>query len=1425
LELRIDELKNFSELNPATGLMEFILDKNTNFNLENGSVYSLDYDLKVEWKPVSTHNRTVALEAWRVQYIGMDEKNSMSRMKQPYVIHRVTDVWLCIMLNGIGEYERQEYTVVNNMTNGVPNEDTVIKSVHHICGFDIKYIDGKGKEHWLDHQTQIVPINVRVDHFDPYVHYIMDDPQTLRLQWQLQGRRRFVPELNSEFEITLYFCRGDAANFDTYKQEVQPRVMTKTNRYPNNAAVMKAAFVASPSFGGTDIATVEMTRRETIEAYNTAHAITSDNDILQWFKTFHFAGLMYPFFMKRRDDPWGRVWSCYLALHDKEDDHVYRTNTLHWHIRWDVLYNNNDNTMSENEIIIPPGWISVYRKGDRFTVIPYTHQNLKTVETARTVASVDSKYIFANPFGIRIQKEPFAIGYFNPWIHESYIASHIPKIFNDSTDIISEDVTIIYSAFPLITNIKRTYKDNYYLFTSYIVPTIAGWTDGSELIKYIRQNVMPLLFPDILWQYFKRPMDEFATSIPMLSLAHEDTFIPFNPDLTYLCVKFGDTFDNKIEFLEMWMEDFTDNPDGEKIMIPISGEISRFLGDLKIWGNKDLLNRYARFTSGYTEIYLHPSVGGPHSNLLFERIDHFNYYEMRLSNSADRYIDHIKIPAEQLVQSHETKYGEQTLWLIGRPFSPRSGIKVHWDNEHEGVYQDYWISNAARVYIPFDPDEDMYDLDGKLVGDENGDVIFSFGRSFGRGWVILYADMRPEATDGKVDYYRLPLSSFAKDQPVFFIENNMLPYEKNHMRVLLHVFNHGAETGRIEMQPVRLNDDGSYQFEAKAYPINELVDIDNNINIASTTEYGGSWVPKIPDTRVSMNASDPHIQISILIRTEDHTKDSEIEIGDSFTGFRIIDQYRLDDVTLIQELKQMRSIVHFDNPLRPTLDEISLYKRFLELWETTLNEARINTIWNYASNEINQLTQLLPRYAINNAAQMLENQLDSLIEEMKEMVRGFNGNVRQWVSPFDIIKRTLHDLYDEDRRIQPVEPIGITIESGIVKTAFNGTLLEDKETAATYRISNEFTIGDLNINKSWIATHILREASSEDENDAIILRIEREIMEGYFHDDYRIFKGWKDEEAREGLHDIGKWFVSFESLGGMQQFSFDNVNWGDLEWPDGEDIDIPSTSLLVHINNEVWDEMVFEQNEINNNIPVNWNHTRDNLGKYCQIVTKLFDQRNVNGGVEIQQVPFVKKSLMMEDRFESFISSMTRIHRAIEPVIFHRLEGNNFLDTKLIATYGLPHSYSADVDVEVEDRFWPDLRIQIEFDVRLYNKSLSTNTVAELKTIIKDYFGRITTVHTPLDLVDMNDNIYVSHIIDRMEDNGNVAYLKFKGWYTNERGMINGNFMDSNIQSIERKWEEIEDFPVDINGRSKLESFVPEMFVLEDHDIIINILD
>lgn len=1240
LELKLEDIYNNAVRNADTGLYEFVIDKDTKFNLSNGNVYSLDYDILLQYKNVETSSRKSSIPAWNVQYTNLNEKNSIAINKDIYITYRVTDTWLCLYVH-TSEFQRETHIVVNNIASGLPNDDTVITCMNHICGFDIKYIDGDGNEQWLDHD-HILPINSNVpDNDSPYVHYIMDNQQTIRFMWQLMGSRYFIPPTNTSYEIVIYTCHGEAANFTAFNNEEQPSVISTSSKYSNNGNVQKAGWLAAPSMGGTNIGNMETVRRETIEAYNTANVISSDHDLDEWFKTFFFKNVMYPFFFKRRDDPWGRIWSGFLALKDT-DDYVFRTNTLQAQIPYEVLYNNNDNTISSNEVIIPPGWVWVYN-GDnevngegRYTVTPYIRDGSKLVETADTQASIDSNFIFANPFGIRIQKDPFAIGYFNQWINQNTTATRITNIETNTVGEDVNDLSYIYHATPIMVNFKRTYKDNYYNITAFIDPTIDGWIDGSPMVKYLRNNSTPPTFSTAMWVYFNEPLDLFTPEIPIVPLREDEGYLSFDPSKTYFCVKTREKMDNNEWLLNgIYIQDNSDVI-GKKVQLPITGgDIIGFFGSDDIWGdNSPYLEPI--YSSEDTTIEVYPNRDIPQIQYIkFDRITSQNYYEMRLSDDAT--VGTIeKITVQTAVHTDLTKFDETNLWRVGSQYSTVV-VNVYFQGQENPVV--YTITNAANVYIPY-----SFTQTGEIY------ECTEFGNVGGKG-IILYAEMKPIPESGSVDHYRIKFSLLEKNKPMFNIKNTLLPVEKNNMRVLLYAMQNGVVTGMAEMQPLYRDSDGTYRFESKMYPLNEMVDIDNRITIASTTNGGGSWISPTGGV-VNIDATTPEIKMSILIRSEDSSRDSEISIGDTYTGFRIVDEYMIDDVSLVEELKEMRSVVVWGDSSIPTEDQVALYNSMISL--ATYQEG-----------------------------------VDNI---------------------FDIVQFA----YDK------------THENQLSKT-FN----EIQSIALTMK--NEFT--DL----------------------------------CYGHDDVPGYTQLVSETVPE---------------------SFINI---------------------LNVLNEI----------ITSTEPrIDWEVVYETLFYYDATINEGFKSVNIHEGLKIQLVPFVEYSLMTSERFESFVSSFTNVHKAIEPVIMKRLEGNNYLDCKLIATYGLPHSYVADTDKnDVVEKYWPDLNIQMEFDVCLYNQALTTNTINELRTIVKSYFNRLTSTHTPVESISMDNNIYISHVIQQMEQHDNVAWMRFKGWYTDEKNVPNGRYKDANTQGIIRLREVLEDMRTE-----ELQHYVPEMFVLDDDNIVINIV-
>lgn len=1233
LELSIADIQKNAKYNPDNGLYEFILDKNTKFNLKNGSVYSLDYDVLIQYQTIETSTITsTPTPAWNIQYINMNEKNICAVNKNPYILYRVSETWLCLFLK-VSEYERETHTFVNNMTNGIPNADQTITCVNHIAGFDVKYVDGNGNETYLS-RDHILPIHTDVKDQEPYIHYIMDDPHTIRFMFQLNGNRYFVPALNSSFVVTVYTCHGEAANFTAFKADEQPSVITTSNRYSNNGNVTKAAFVMSGSMNGTNIGTIETVRRETIQAYNTANVISSDHDIEEYFKTFFFKNILYPFFFKRRDDPWGRIWSGFFALKDT-DDTIFRTNTLHAKIPYRVLYNNNDNIISNNEIIIPPGWAWIYQNpsANRYTVSPLIMNDGYQVETAKSAINVNSDFVFANPFGIRIQKAPFAIGYFNPWVNTSATASIVPQsnIYQEGD---RDDISIIYHATPTSIIIKRTYQEDFYRLSMLVSPTTVSELDGSNFVTYFRSKIAPPTFPEAMWNYFIKPVDLYSERIPVLVIQPDDQYIVFNPEHTFFCVRNKyQTSDNRWVLSDIWIED-NSSIEQKVVSLPITG-MNGFYGTDDIWGDNGLWKGYEVMVSGNTDIDIYPTLG-PQDSIEFTRVTSQNYYRLTLKDPIDVGKRVVSITTGDVFETSLTKFGETMLYRIGQSYAPSIFINVLFE---DGTTQQYQIQNAANVYSPYTPID-------------NGDGTYTFELiEVNPGGVLLYADMKPTASEAAISYYRIPLSLIQKDVALFYMMNAKLPLEKNDLRVVLTASLNGVQTGMIEMQPVQIESDGSILYDTLMYPLNKLVDVDNRIQIASLDHGGGSWIPATPGGSVSVDASTPEFQVKLLYRSQDTTRPSDIQGNNDYIGFRLTDTWNLNDISLVQELKEMRSVTHFGEYQEPSQDQIQAYDDLMKLSEYNPDEANLYTIEQYAYHILNGTTDLS----------------DTTFDEIKDCA-----------SLMQAMLYSIIGTYQDNPEIP-------TIDDGLI-------------------------------------------------ND----------------------------------------LISTLSVLSNTQYQSD-VDWTTV-----------------------------------------WEQTK----AYPTYVDEIFANTSVNSSVEIQLVPFVESALMTSERFDSFVSSFTQVHKAIEPVIFSRLEGNNYLDCKLIATYGLPHSYVADIDKDLPiKKFWPDLNVQIQFDVKLFNPALETNTLNELRGIVRSYFNRLTNVHTPVDMVSMDNNIYISQLIQLLEEHPNVAYLKYRGFYTNEKDIKNGKYMNAEYQGIVQAWDTLDSMPMD-----ELERFVPEMFVLTDDNIVLNIL-
>ena len=1428
LELHIDDLLNNSTMNAQTGNYEFILDKNTQFNLPNGNVYSLDYDIQIEYMKVprkelqnnrdytETGTNNDYLFAWNIKYLNMGN-NRVAVNKNKYIVYRVTENWLCLFVK-VSEYKRTKYLVTNSSTNGIPNEDYLIQISDHICGFDVTYIDTDGTRTPL-RQDHILPIHGDVNDLDPYVHYIMDNPNTIRLMFQLGGTRFHIPKMNSQYEIIVYTCHGAAANF-TEAPTVQPNVINATSNYANNGNVRKAAFVVTGSLGGTDIGNANTVRRETIEAYNTANVISTDHDIDEWFKTFYFKNIIYPYFYKRRDDPWGRMWGGFLALKDDNGD-VYRTNTLNGVIPYDIL-EKNGNGFSKNELIIPPGWTWTYQTDSRFNIEPIILTSTKVIETARSIqagnvntSDISKNYVFANPFGIRIQKDPFAIAYFNPWVNLVVAPTRVEKMNTISAkDQDKRDVATLYHATPINVDICRNYMEDCYRIETYIDPSQISTWDSHDWVTEFSNNIAIPEIDEKYWTYFKEPRDYYADNIPMILKTIEDGALGFDPYHTYLCARGKHTTsDNTIIFEELWIQDNSDvnNTFSMDILIPNTAYL---FGLPSLWGKDGDNTPYYDKDSSDTRITCDGiDKGVP---LEFVRNSTNGYYTLKVSSELKAYdevedterdviIYRITITTDKASLSERSAYNEDSLYYIGKKSQDVTlnilieGNYVTITDEEEileGSYQKTLtckIKNAINVLLPYDST--------KTPSYENGMYYFTYpctadaaiDNEIPENMIIGYATMRPEYTNSEPDYYRIPMSEMYKDIPLFYMKTSEMDTTKNIMRVVMHAYVNGSETGHVEMLPVKRDTDGTYLFKTTMYPMNELVDIDNMIHVASRDVGGGSWIPKTEGSVVNVDSTKPEFRLSILFKSNvNTTRASDITIGDSFTGYILADQYYVDNFSLIQELKEMRSVVDFDESSIPSSLQMSWYKKFIRQYqfinENTYTLFQIQDKINHILSDKEFPTEG-ESYTLSTQAIQVQHEIDELIEECcsDSSVLPYRSRVllrKRWVRISNMLSKLgERNYYDETGSKQRIDYDGNYIIHCYAKR--NDPLTEE----------------------------IIAEQALEQ-----------------FRKDHPQFEDETDVDYEDRMKDRYTERMKDIYENEVRDSSNENMNYEDLYY------DEDCTRIIrPHIGDNYW-YCVHEDDDVDTIISykrvgtdiqqikhsdrIIWRNIDVIIGDYTHMIDDVFDSININGGITIQLMPVVESSLMNSEKFEDFVKTFTQVHKAIEPVIFKRLEGNHYLDCKLVGTYGLSNAYCPDTLYNIKDAYWPNLSVQISFDVKLYNRALTTNTLSELRGIVKKYFNRLTNVHTPKKMITMENNLYVSHLIQEMEAHENVAYMKFNGWYTNQKNIAGGYYMGPNVQAIVQKWSKIEEMDYE-----ELEKYVPEMFIVDEANIEINVID
>jgi hypothetical protein len=431
LELWKDDVVAKATRRVGTSIWDYKLDKDTKIILGD-NIYRLDYDVLISFQYM---NGQPVFEA---QYLN-DWVNSIAVTNNRFIKNILyNNGWLVLFVT-LQEVERivLEETVSDNTVTSA--SDIEINWDNHLAGIDVTYISPTGER--LPMKKKIVYSDPEVT---PYIYYKFSDDNQIKCTFT-ETPNYFRPAFNSKIEFTLYICHGASANFDLFDGQTQVIVEKTGDKYEYNVETNIVAYCCSGSALGTDRKDLEMLRDDVKVAYNTANVISTDHDLDEWFNNFAMRYNTKAYFFKRRDDPSGRLFSQFMAI--TNNSYIYPTNTLNI----EVSENQFDFVdISSNEFILKPGHLWKYKprdvcacpKENRNTLVLVgrdiskhavnsdgTLNNLLKSDGKAMITDddipliddndpdLDNRFMFVNPFYIKITRKPGISACYNYLIH------------------------------------------------------------------------------------------------------------------------------------------------------------------------------------------------------------------------------------------------------------------------------------------------------------------------------------------------------------------------------------------------------------------------------------------------------------------------------------------------------------------------------------------------------------------------------------------------------------------------------------------------------------------------------------------------------------------------------------------------------------------------------------------------------------------------------------------------------------------------------------------------------------------------------------------------------------------------------------------------------------------------------------------------
>lgn len=396
LEIDLTSIEEFSTRVNNTPIYRYVVDKDTRL-MVGDYIYRLDYDIYID------HQIINGKRVYSVYYNMDDEPNSISDITNKFINYRITNIGWLVLLVELKEFNRR-VTVKSITDNQITvNSDINISWADQLASFDLVYISPLGKR-----TVMIKKHKYTAPEENPFAWFYFNTDNSMTISFS-NNAGYFQPEFNSSIEITLYTCLGSKANFDEYSSEENIPVSKTSDRFEYNASSKMVALCYGASKGGKDRGSLSELRNEVIAAYNTAKVLTTDSDFDNWFETEGKKYNNFSQFVKRRDDPSGRLYSQFVLIDNGVDK--FGTNTL------DINVNNSEfDAIDGNEYIIDSGHLWEYVGNSSTDIRMIKNADSKPWMISDQVLpelSDERSHIFTNPFVIKINRQHKYLSMFN----------------------------------------------------------------------------------------------------------------------------------------------------------------------------------------------------------------------------------------------------------------------------------------------------------------------------------------------------------------------------------------------------------------------------------------------------------------------------------------------------------------------------------------------------------------------------------------------------------------------------------------------------------------------------------------------------------------------------------------------------------------------------------------------------------------------------------------------------------------------------------------------------------------------------------------------------------------------------------------------------------------------------------------------------